>query len=280
MAERIADRQLQTQARQSAVSRWMHNDAEAAVDWMLSQDDADELLSTASWMLVNSDVDAAIRVLDRVPVMQQRNLQMQIARQLAASRSPVEAQEFIKRFEGEPNHPQLQATVVSAMAESDPALARQMADQLSDRTARNAAYAAVIGQQAQRDPRAAVGMLSLIDDDRYRGAVSGQIASQWYASEPDAAMRWVSSLPAGGQRDDAVMHMASVWERPTRAQQALIDGIEDKSKRGQAKLLLVYNLVQTDPEQARALLADPDIPEHQRQQLELTLRDLGLGLGF
>lgn len=277
MAEKITDRQLREQATHSAVSHWISDDAEAALDWILSQDDAEAavLLARESWTIVSSDVDTAIRVLDRVPEMQRRNMQLQIAQELATRRSPAEAQAFVQRFEGEPNYPQLQATVISAMAESNPEMALQMTDRLADRTARNTAYAAIIGQEALRDPRAAAGLLSLIDDESYLGTATGQIASQWYASEPEAAMRWVASLPSGAQRDDAVMHMASAWQRPTQEQQALVDSIADDGKRGQAKLRMIYSVMQTDPERARALLEDPDIPEAQRQQLELHFRNAG-----
>ncbi|MDH3746872.1 MAG: hypothetical protein OER97_01600 [Gammaproteobacteria bacterium] len=273
----IDNRQLRDQTESHVASNWIRTDPDAALEWILSKDEQTvaRLLNDSAWGLLRTDVDAAIRVLPRLNKQQQQNWRLQIADRLANSRSLAEAQNFIRQFDGEEGFDQLQSTVISAIARNDTMLARQMADQLTDRKARDAAYAAIISQNAQTDPRAAAAMLSSITDEHYRGVATAQIAAQWYNVDPAAANRWVANMPAGASRDDAIMHLAGNWTQPDREQQALIDSIQDRDKRGQAKLRRVYNLMRSNPAQARELLDDPDISSYQRQQVETMLRNQG-----
>lgn len=275
--EQISDRSQRKQAATQIASRWLRNDPDAALDWILSNDDdtAERILMNSAYALVRSDLDAAIRVLPRISGPQQTNMRMQIALGLAQSRSPAEAQAFVRQFANEPDFEQLQTSVIQGVSQTNRMLARQMADQLTDPRARDAAYARIVGQFVQDDPRAAAAMLASMTDERYINAATAEVAMHWYNVEPAAANRWVASLPAGPRRDDAVMHLAGQWREPTREQQAMIDSIVDDDKRGQAKLHRVHSLMQVDPERARQLLEDPDIPSHARKQVEMRFKSYG-----
>lgn len=276
--ERISDRTQREQAASQIASRWMREDPDAALEWILGNEPevADRMLMSSSYMLVRTDIDAAIRILPRIEGPQQTNLRMQVAQRLAMTRSSAEAQAFVRQFANEPGYEQLQTAVIEGVAQSDRMLARQMADQLMDPQVRDAAYARIVGQFAQEDPRAAAGMLASMSDERYIAAATAEVAMNWYNVDPDAANRWVASLPAGARRDDAIMNLAGMWREPTREQLAMIDGIADADKRGQAKLRRVYSLMRTDPERARVLLEDPDIPSHARDQVEMSLKSFGI----
>lgn len=276
--ERIADRSQRDQAARQIASRWLQNDPDAALDWILSNDEetAERILANSAYSLVHNNIDAAIRVLPRIEGPQQSNLRMQIALRLAQSRSPADAQAFIRQFANEPGYEQLQTSVIQGVSQTNRTLARQMADQLADRRARDAAYASIVGQFVQDDPRAAAGMLASMSDERLRSRATAEVAASWYNVDPEAADRWVASMPAGPRRDEAVMQLAAHWREPTRAQLAMIDGIADDDKRGQAKLRRVYNLMRIDPERARTLLEDPDIPSHAREQVEMNLKSFGI----
>lgn len=276
--EQIVDRSQREQAASQIASRWLRDDPDAALDWILSNDTetADRMLMGSAHSLIRSDLDAAIRVLPRIRGPQQMNMRIQIAQNLAATRSPAEAQAFVRQFANEPGFDQLQTSLIQGVAHSDRMLARQMADQLTNPRTRDAAYAGIVGQFAQDDPRSAAAMLASMSDERYIGAATAEIATHWHNIDPDAANRWVASLPAGSRRDDAVMQLASQWRDLTREQQALIDSIVDDDKRGQAKLRRVYNLMRTDPARARELLDDPDIPSHHREQVEMNLKSFGI----
>lgn len=275
--EQISDRSQREQAARQIASRWLRDDPDAALDWILGNDadTAERILMNSAYALVRSDVDAAIRVLPRISGPQQTNMRMQIALHLAQSRSPAEAQAFVHQFANEPDFEQLQTSVIQGISQTDRTLARQMADQLTDPRARDAAYAQIVGQFVQDDPRAAAAMLAAMTDERYINAATAEVATHWYNVDPVAANRWVASLPSGSRRDDAVMHLAGQWREPTREQQAMIDSIVDDDKRGQAKLRRVHSLMQVDPARALQLLEDPDIPSHAREQAERHLKSYG-----
>ena len=82
----------------------------------------------------------------------------------------------------------------------------------------------------------------------------------------DEARRFLALMELA--RDDAIMQMSYQWTDATDEQLSLIDSISDRDKRGQAKIRRIYNVMQTDPERARELLQDEDIPDYMRQQIE------------
>lgn len=275
----IDNPELREQAAADLASNWIQHDPEAGLAWVMRYDEqtAAKLLQRSSWALIQSDVDAAIRVLPLLNENQQQHWRMQIAERLVATRSVVDAQAFISRFESEPGYEQLQSRLISALAQSDPMRAQQMADQLTDSRARDSAYTQIIGVRAQNDPQSAAAMLSSIADEHYRGMATAQVASHWYSVDSAAATRWVSDLPVGATRDDAIMQLASAWSaEPGREQQALVNSIRDDDKRGMAKLRQAYNMMRTDPVRAREMLQDPDIPSYQRQQAEMAMKNYGV----
>ncbi|MGI9200968.1 MAG: hypothetical protein ACR2QL_07925 [Woeseiaceae bacterium] len=268
--EQIPDEQQRRQTSRRLVSSWAQEDPDAAIDWILSQDDetTEELIQQVGHRLVDSDIDAAIRLLPRLEGQNQTRLGQEIAQSLATNRSVEEAQTFVRQFEGQPGYDQLQASVIAGIAQTDVMMAKQYADQLAAGNARDSAYVQIIDQHAGANPIEASRWLASIGDENYRGAAAGQLASRWYANDPTAATRWVTNLPAGSTRDDAIMQMSYRWSDATAAQNELIASIDDRDKRGQAKIRQIYHVMRTDPERAKAMLEDEDIPSYQRQQIE------------
>ncbi len=276
--DQIQDRQQKLEVGQQLASAWIRRDPEAAIDWILGQDKeaSGRMIQRVSHTLVRSNIDAAIRLLPRIDEPNQQTMRQQIAQRLAIGGSLGEAQSFIRQFDGQPGYDQLQASVISGVAQTDVLTAKQLADQLADGNARNTAYMQVIAQHAQVYPSEAARWLSSITNENMRGAAAGQLASNWYANDPAAAERWVDGLPAGSLRDDAIVQMSTRWRAPTAEQEELIASIEDRDKRGQAKVRQIYNVMRTDPVKARKLLDDEDIPSYQRQRAETMLNQYGL----
>lgn len=275
--DQIQDRQQKIEMGQQLASSWIRYDPEAAIGWILSQDKemAGDMIQRASYMLVRSNIDAAIQLLPRVDKASQESMRQQIAERLAIDRSADEAQSFIRQFQGQPGYDQLQASLITGVANTDVLMAKQLADQLADGSARDRAYVQVIAKYAETNPTEAARWLNSVSDDGMRGAAAGQLAAQWFAHDPAAAERWVNRLPAGSPRDDAIMHMASKWGVPSVEQEELIASIENRDKRGQAKIRLIYNLMRKDPAKARKLLEDDDISAYQRQQVEMAINQYG-----
>jgi len=276
--DQIPNGQQKLEAGRHLASAWISQDPEAAVAWILGQDKetAGQMIQMVAHRLVGSDIDMAIQLLPKMDERNQASTRQQIAQRLATIRSPGEAQSFIRQFEGQPGYDQLQASVVAGVAQTDVLMAKQLADQLVDSTARDSAYTQLIAQQAQTDPTEAARWLYSINSESARGAAAGQLASKWYAYNPAAAARWVSNLPAGSLRDDSIVHMSSQWRDPTADQEDLIASIDDRDKRGQAKIRYIYTVMRTDPVKARKLLEDEDISSQQRQQIETMISQGGL----
>ena len=71
------------------------------------------------------------------------------------------------------------------------------------------------------------------------------------------------------------MHMSFQWRDPTAEQMDLIASIEDRDRRGQAKIRQIYYVMRTNPATARELLEYEDIPSFQRQQVEMAISQYG-----
>ena len=278
LLDQIADPMERREAGQHLASAWIRKDPDAAIDWIMAQDDNEEsgMVQMAMSRLLNSSVDSAIQLLPRLAEKDQRIARQQIAHQLATNGSAVDAQSFIQQFENEPGYEQLQASLITGVAQTDVLMAKQLADQLTAGDTRDRAYVQIISQRAQDDPAEAARWLGRIDNKLLLGSATGQIAAQWAQRDPVAAERWVSTLPSGRSRDDAILQMSYQWKEPTASQDSLIASIEDKEKRGQAKIRRVYSLMNTDIEKAREVLQDADISEAQRQQVELMLSQFSL----
>ena len=275
--DQIPDRQQKLEASQHLVSSWARSDPDAAIDWILSQDEetAGQLAQAVAGRLLRSDIDAVIRMLPRMDEGNQGNLRQQIAQRLAASRSPGEAQIFIQQFAGQPGFDQLQASLISGVAQTDAVMAKQLADQLADGYARDRAYVQVISQHAQTDPLQAARWLRSVGDENLRGAAAGQLATQWYQNDPSAASRWVASLPPGSSRDDAIVNISSQWHDSTVEQEQLIASIQNREKRSQAKVRRIYKVMRTNPGKAWELLEDKDITSEHRRQTEAMMSQFG-----
>jgi len=250
--------------------RWLQQDADAALDWILTQDEerAEQMLRQTSWATMPRNLDAAIRVLPRLPADLQPNVRMQVAQRLAEVRSPAEAQAFIRQFEGSPDYAELQASLIGGVARSDTALAWQLAGQVADPTARDNAFMAVISQQASADPREAAAWLDRIGDAAVRARAAGMIAQYWTMTDPAAALRWARNQPPGPGRDDAIMHVATQYNPAGREALELAATIEDEQKRGRAQMGIIFRMAGDDRDRARELLEGVDLPDNLRSQAE------------
>ena len=243
------------------------------MDWVFSQDKEIRmpLLQTAQHSLVDGDIETAIRILPRLDESTRTQMKRQIAERLAITASPAEALSFIRQFEAEPGYDQLQAALIAGVARADAYAARQLADQLPAGEVRDYAYSNIISYHARANPAEATRWLDNVDTPHIRGTVAGEIAAAWYEIDPGAANRWVSSLPVGPMRDATIVGLTSRWRDVDPQQRAMIESISDPDLRSQAKIRQIYSVMRRNPEQARKLLQDGDIPAQERQRIETML---------
>ena len=272
LADAIGGGQRQMNAQRHVLAQWANDDPEAAVNWLINQDEdvARELLSEGS-SLIRENTDAAIRMLPLLDEDAAQRWRYQITERLAASRSPEEAMAFANRFQGQEDFAKLQSAVVMGVAHRDPDRAMALAAQLSDVHARDAAYAQIVGRTSGSNPAESVAMLNMISTEAYREMAAGSIASEWTGSDPAAARRWVDSLQPGRTRDAAVAGYVTRLDRIGPAEEALIESIDSREAREQAKISRVYRVMRSNPQRARELLDDPDISESYRRRISRSL---------
>lgn len=252
---------------------WVQADPDAALSWMLHRDgsERDEMLSTTAHMLAQTDLDSAMRWLPRLDEKSQTLWRAQIASNLASQRSPAEALQFISRYEGSGDYPQLLASAINGLAETDIHAALQMADRVPEGLERDGLYSGLIWRYGQQDPEQAAAMLNSISDNAQRAQATSMLVMTWSHSDPEGAQQWADKLPRGDGRDDAIMQLASNWDELTPSRRLLVNSIGSLEKRKQALMSSVRRISQSDPQQADRLMREMDLTDDERQQLQHNL---------
>lgn len=281
MAQSLGDPRLRESSEQQVAQAWFSQDPDAAVAWLETLEDskARSIIDSAGWSLLQTDVSAALRLLPRVSEGNQHFWRSQIALQLSQTRSPDDALAFIRQFEGEAGYPQLQAELVGGIATTDVARARQLADQLGDPASRDSAYLQIAMHQAAESPADALLTAQQIGDVNVRAQAAATAITQAARQDPAAAKQMLTQLPAGPARDLSIVQILSDWSS-LESMEGLIDTIEDPEMRAQAKLNRVYYVAESDPDRARSLLADSDIPTESRREVEAMLENGDIGGGM
>lgn len=251
-------------------SMWLHSDPDAAVSWMLQQggSERDTMLSMSAHVLAQSDLDSAMRWLPRLDEKSQTVWRAQIASNLAAQRSPAEALQFISRYEGSAEYPQLLASVVNGIAQTDMQTALQMAERVPEGLQRDGLYTGLIGRYGRQDPERAASILDSIADDGHRAQATSMLVMSWSHSDPAGAQQWAERLPRGDRRDDAVVQLASNWDELTPSRRLLVNSIGNLEKRRQALMMAVQRIARTDPQQAETMMRELDLTDDERRQLQ------------
>lgn len=263
--------------RRSAASRllnaWLGQDPDAAVSWLM----ADDKLETASMLddvgqyLATTNTSAAIRLMDKVDAESAIVLRRQIVTALALQPSLVEAQAFVSRYEGNPEYSSLFAAMVDGLARKDLTAAAQMANTIPDLRERDAAMSMLVHRQARSDPVKAAALIESISSEQHRRAATSSLISTWQQQDPDGAAGWADNLPRGARRDDAIFSLANSWREMTPSRRLMIDSIGNPNKRIQAKAAQVRIVARTDWRKAERMLAELDLPEEQRQNLQIMI---------
>jgi len=269
----IENSDMRDSVAQQVIFSWVRADSDAAVDWLLAQDrvTAGQYLTGSARSFLRSSVDATISLLPLVDDRYQQKWRYEIARAMTTERTASEAMSFIGQFEGEPGYDNLQTAVIAGIAENDILMARQMADQLPNGDAKDAAYTQLVQTRAASHPREAIVWLGLINDEAARGRAATNVVRQWYGNDPTGAEQWVRNLPPGSVRDDAIGGLINQWRDVGVVQEELIESITDDVKRTQARVRQIYAIMQRDPVRARQVLDGLDLPGHERQRLETAL---------
>ena len=270
LLELIEDEAVTRDVEVRAAMNWSQRDPEAALEYIMSRGEerATEILAQTGWYALAQDVNLAMRVMPRLPPDAQRQARQQIAQRLAQTRSPEEAQAFIRQFANESDYAELQSSLISGIARSDPMRAAQMADQVVDQNARDTAYMTIVMQQARTDPQQASALVDRITNESMRQQATSSVVQFWARRDIETAIQWARGQPAGPARDDALMHLARNWPNADQRALDIAASIQDEQMRGQAQISLVFQMANGDQNRMREMLSRLDLPDNLRQQTE------------
>jgi len=274
MLDELTSRNERQMAINQLSSHWVTTDFDQAVAWIATLDEREQKLALQGMQhsVVQNSVDNAIELLERFPNADTRSLQYQIVNNLVTNESIESAQAFVERYRDTEDYVMLQQSLISTAAYTDPDQALQLISGIPDGKEKDGFYSTIISQRALEDPESALEMLDLISMPEYRQDAVRQIAMQWYNEDPDTAEAWLQRLPLGDERDSAIVSMARMMESNGDDSVALIRTISDPEKRNQAMFSMVQMKIYQDPEGAEQLMAELDLSEVERAQLEDIMR--------
>ena len=277
LLDEIEQREMRESIARTLAMVWVQTDPDAAMTWMMNRDRAERpaLLSVAADHLIQMDLDSALEWLPRLDDESQSVWLAHIAPQIAMQRSIVEAQQFIRQFEGSDSYPQLLASTIQGVAQVDISAAIGMADSIPAGPERDMLYRRLIGQYSHQDPQQAAAMLASISDAEQRSHATAMLVSQWSHYDTEAASQWAQDLPRGAARDDAITALVSNWDEMTPSRRLLVNSIGDPGKRNHAFIMHIQNVAQTNPQSAERLVNDLDLNEEERRQLLESINMIG-----
>ena len=131
---------------------------------------------------------------------------------------------------------------LSALAARDPVVALAAALKLPAGDERNDALAAVCSGMAQTDPADAVELAQELQLDKQPGAVMGDLVQQWAGNDLESSLAWVESQPAGGQRDELTTRVAYVMSGndPSNAARLVMSEMSPGPARDEAIMTVLH----------------------------------------
>ena len=272
-AAQLIDTLGESSSRQNLIAQvaqqWAQNDWRAAYDWLNSAEvpNRKAVLESMGYTLINSDLDAAVELLGRMPESSGLALRQQIANRFSEQRSVAAAERFIAQFANESDYPQLLGSVAMAAAANDPAAAVRIAGRIDSPELRDQVYSQTLAQQAERDPLGALQRLDLLSTVHGRAMATNQIINRWSRSDPEGALDYVTNLPRGDDRDNSINSVMRGLEPGSDRAMALARSVSNDQLRQQMIMNQFYRLVSSDPARAQRLLASSGLEPHNRQQI-------------
>lgn len=263
-----------------AFSSWLKRDSRAAIAWLQTIDDGDQIavLRDSGSQLISEDIDTAIALLPHFEERAAKRMRREIVRQLAVSGSIERAQSIIGQTDDSPEGNTLRVALAAGLAQRDVYQALQVVEQIPAGPGRDAAYGQLIVVHARANPLEATGWLNSIDQIRLRAEAAGELVAAWHDQDATAAERWALSQGQSIVRDHAIAALAMHWRQPSAEQFELVDGIGNAELRLRVQVQQIYALGSRDIDLARRRLDELDLPDMYVQTARSYLDRLASGL--
>jgi hypothetical protein len=131
---------------------------------------------------------------------------------------------------------------LSALAARDPAKALATALKFPAGDERNEALTAVCSGMAESDPAAAVKLTQELQLDKQHGEQMGNLVQQWAGNDLVASLAWLENQPDGRQRDEWTTRVAYVMSRndPSDAAELVMSGIPPGPAQDEAVMTVLH----------------------------------------
>lgn len=187
-------------------------------------------------------------------------------------KDPHSAANLALSQEAGPAREEMLRRVAQYWTTQDSVSARQWAEQLPIPGERNAALTDVCFQVAQADPRLATQLADQYGLGKLPGATLENLVQQWAERDLTTAIEWVEGRPAGEQKNQMLTRVAMVVAEtaPADAAQMVVSQISEGNVRTEAAVSIVYQWARRDLPGARAWVdAFPEGPLRERVSNEL-----------
>ena len=257
---------------------WLMNDPAAAIEWLktLDKQEASKIAASATRLLTRTQPETTYQLLALLDEPQRARTAGELISQFASVGNVSRARTLIDEFKGQNGFEDIEASFIVGLARHDSEAATQLALQLQDDNERSQALSSIASSIVNDDPAQAVSLLPNITGTANRKQAFQTIAGRWYRNDPDAALRWASSLPAGAERDSAILRMTMSFGDIGRRELKLVDSIADPQSRTNARKMTIVPLARTDQAAALQMLEEMDIPEDQKVRYREKIRNANL----
>lgn len=258
---------------------WSGEDPRAAVDWLLTRDleevaslvgpafaalaktdlaEAEALvealpegsagreaqLAVFAVMLEEGELDLALAAFDEMDLAHRQRYALIVGRRLAGE-DPEWAVAWTMELD-EPMRSNNLGFVLAGIHKSDPALARQLAEDVDDTSLRIQA-AWILVQDVE--PSDALRWATTLGSEAETAPLVARVFAIWSARDTPAAMEAVMEYPSGLVRDRALVAMVSNRLRvfDTDTAERLLDAIDSPTERSKAQAQLRAHRANTDP---------------------------------
>ena len=189
-----------------------------------------------------------------------------------AQRDPVAAARVADLCVDSPLRPQILSAVARGWTDHNRLHALAWASGLSDSEEREAVLVEIFSRIAQSDPAEAVRLRQELSRDQADDAELTNLAQRWAESDLSAVLGWTDSLPPGEQRDQLMARAAFIQSQtsPAEAAQLVLDRIPPGETQAEALISVVHQWAQRDFAAASAWIERiPEVLLRERATQEL-----------
>ncbi len=195
----------------------------------------------------NSDPQSAAAEVLKLPSGKERDYALRNLARSWAGKDPNAALVWVQSLPPSNGRRYAFTAILSAIAETNPALASSQVMTLNGAARYDAIYA-LTGRWAKHDLNGALNWATGLQGTQERDRALRGLASQWAESDPQSAAAFVDTLPMGTSRSGLTTTIASAWSKkdPSSALNWLQD-LPNSSMKNSAMATAVDNMANSDP---------------------------------